>query len=201
ESLKHDPQIEVFRPIDFIEEMVKRGWWGEKKGQGFYKRIKTEKGREILTLDYKSLEYRPRQRPQFPSLEQAGRLANPAERLRVLCGAADKAGVFAWKHLSAVLTYAADRIPEIADDIVTVDDAMKWGYNWELGPFEIWDALGVRETAERLKKEGRAVPKVVQDLLTAGRSAFYEQRRNGDRFFFDLAGRNYLKEPTAAKAI
>src|SRR5439155_1968581 len=84
ESLKADPQIDVFRPIDFIEEMVKRGWWSEKKGQGFYKRVKTEKGTEILTLDYKTLEYRPRQKPQFPSLEAAGRIADAAERLRVL---------------------------------------------------------------------------------------------------------------------
>ena len=200
ESLQHDPQIDVFRPIDFIDEMVKRGWWGEKKGQGFYKRVKTEKGREILTLDYKTLDYRPRQKPQFPSLEQAARLPSPAERIRALCGASDKAGVFAWKHLSAVLAYAADRIPEIADDIITVDNAMKWGYNWELGPFEIWDALGVRETADRLKKEGRSVPKIVADLLAAGRGSFYEQR-NGDRLFFDRAKHNYLKEPIAAKAI
>src|SRR5437667_916287 len=120
ESLKHDPQIEVFRPIDFVEEMVKRGWWGEKKGQGFYQRVKTAKGREILTLDYKTLEYRPRQKPQFASLEAAGRAADPAERLRVLCAASDKAGVFVWKHLSAVLCYAANRLTEIADDVVTV---------------------------------------------------------------------------------
>src|SRR2546427_61269 len=167
ESLKHDPQIEVFRPIDFIEEMVKRGWWGEKKGQGFYKRVKTEKGREILTLDYKSLDYRPRQKPQFASLEAAGRLADTAQRLRVLCAASDKAGVFAWKHLSSVLCYTADRLTEIADDVVTVDNAMRWGYNWELGPFEMWDALGVRETADRLDKEGRAVPSIVRDLLAS----------------------------------
>src|SRR5712691_11797761 len=82
ESLKHDPELEVFRPVEFVEEMVRRGWWGEKKGQGFYKRVKTEKGREILTLDYKSLDYRPRQRAEFPSLQTVGKAADPAERLR-----------------------------------------------------------------------------------------------------------------------
>src|SRR5262249_16334693 len=145
--------VAVFKLPEFIEEMVKRGWWGEKKGQGFYKRIKTEKGREILTLDYKTMEYRPRQRAQFPSLESTGKIAEPAERLRALCAATDKAGAFAWKHLSTVLCYAANRLTEIADDIVSVDNALRWGYNWELGPFEIWDALGMRETADRLTKE------------------------------------------------
>ncbi|PYT07955.1 MAG: hypothetical protein DMF60_06030 [Acidobacteria bacterium] len=191
--LKSDPQLAVFRPTEFIDEMVKRGWWGEKKGQGFYKRVKTEKGREILTLDYKTMEYRPRQRAQFASLEAVARIADPGERIRTLCAASDKAGVFAWKHLSAVLCYAADRLTEIADDVVTIDNAMKLGYNWELGPFEIWDALGVRDTAERLKKEGREVPKLVQDLLTAGNTSFYAQR-NGQRLFFDLKGRNYATQ-------
>jgi 3-hydroxyacyl-CoA dehydrogenase len=200
ESLKHDPQAQVFRPLEFVEEMVRRGWWGEKKGQGFYQRVKTDKGREILTLDYKTLEYRPRQKPQFPSLEAVGRLADPAERLRALCAASDQAGVFVWKHLSAVLCYAADRLTEIADDVVTVDNAMKWGYNWELGPFEMWDALGVQETAERLAKESREVPSVVRDLLAAGKGSFYG-RRDGQRLFFDLPGRSYVPEPASPKAI
>src|SRR5205823_9898981 len=141
----------------------------------------------------------PRQKPQFPSLEAVARIPDLSERLRVLCAASDKAGLFAWKHLSSVLCYAADRLTEIADDVVTVDNAMKWGYNWELGPFEIWDALGVRETAERLKKEGREVPALVRDLLAASKQAFYEQQ-NGNRLFFDLRGRNYAKESVSSKA-
>src|SRR5439155_20648320 len=197
--LKSDPQLAIFRSTDFIDEMVKRGWWGEKKGQGFYKRVKTEKGREILTLDYKTMEYRPRKKPQFPSLEAVGRIADPGERIRPWCASTDKAGEFAWKHLSAVLCYAAERIPEIADDVVTVDNAMKLGYNWELGPFEIWDALGVRETADRLIKAGREVPKLVRDLLTAGNTSFYAQR-NGQRLFFHLKGRNYATQAEAPKA-
>src|SRR5205823_8953256 len=184
--LKDDPQLAMFRSTDFIEEMVKRGWWGEKKGQGFYKRVKTEKGREILTLDYKTMEYRPRQKPQFPSLEAVARIADSAERIRVLCAGTDKAGTFAWKHLSSVLCYSANRLTEIADDVVTVDNAMKWGYNWELGPFEIWDALGVKETADRLTKEKREVPSIVRDLLASGQKSFYEQR-NGTRLFFDIS--------------
>jgi 3-hydroxyacyl-CoA dehydrogenase len=200
ELLKDDPQIAVFRPIDFIEDMVQRGWWGEKKGQGFYQRVKTDQGRAILTLDYKTMEYRPRQKPQFASLEAAGRIADPAERLRALCAASDKAGVFAWKHLSSVLCYAAERLAEIADDVATVDNAMKWGYNWDLGPFEIWDALGIRETADRLAKEGRAVPAVVRDLLAAGKNSFYEERA-GRRSFFKPGQRDYAAEARSPKAL
>ena len=200
ESLKHDSLAEVFRPVDFIENMVKRGWWGEKKGQGFYQRVKTDKGREILTLDYNTMEYRPQQKPKLASLEAAAKLGEPAESLRALCAASDRAGVFAWKHLSSVLCYAADRLEEIADDVVTVDNAMKWGYNWELGPFEIWDALGVPATAGRLSKEGREVPVVVRDLLASGKVAFYDER-DGKRSFFDVARRGYAAEIESPKAI
>ena len=198
--LQHDPQISVFREVEFIEDMVKRGWWGEKKSQGFYQRVKSDKGRQILTLDYKTMEYKPQQKAQFASLEAASKISDRAERIRSLCAATDKAGIFAWKHLSAVLCYSADRLTEIADDVVTVDNAMKWGYNWELGPFETWDALGVRETADRLKAEGRAVPQLVSDLLASGKSSFYELA-NGRRAFFDLGKRAHVAEVESPKAI
>ena len=198
--LKREEETKLFRQPEFIGEMVKRGWWGEKKGQGFYKRVKTDKGREIQTLDYKTLEYRAQQKPQFPSLEAASKISNRAERIKSLCSATDKAGQFAWKHLSAMLCYAASCIPEIADDVATVDNGMKWGYNWDLGPFEIWDALGVKETAARLEKEGRTVPQLVRDLLAAGKSSFYEVR--GARLFSFVPGQSDLVENREApKAI
>ncbi len=198
--LQHDPQISVFREVEFIEDMVKRGWWGEKKSQGFYQRVKSDKGRQILTLDYKTMEYKPQQKPMFASLEAVSKISDRGERIRSLCAATDKAGVFAWKHLSAMLCYSAERLTEIADDVVTVDNGMKWGYNWELGPFETWDALGVRETADRLKSEGRAVPKLVSDLLAAGKTSFYEQA-NGRRAYFDLGKRAHVAEVESPKAI
>jgi len=198
--LQHDPQIATFREVEFIEDMVKRGWWGEKKSQGFYQRVKTDQGRQILTLDHKTMEYRPQQKPQFASLEAASKISDRGERIRSLCAATDKAGVFSWKHLSAVLCYAADRLTEIADDVVTVDNAMKWGYNWELGPFETWDALGVSETADRLKAEGREVPSVVRDLLSSGKNSFYELRE-GRRCYFDLGKRSHVPEVESPKAI
>lgn len=200
ESLKHDPQMDLFRPVGFIEEMVKRGWWGEKKGQGFYQRVKTEKGRELRTLNYRTLEYEPQQKPKFASLESIPRSASLSERLKALSAGTDKAGLFVWKHLSSVLTYSADRLQEIADSVVTVDNAMKWGYNWELGPFELWDALGVRETADRLTREGREVPAVVRDLLAVGKTSFYETRE-GKRCYFDIATKNYIAEQESPKAI
>src|SRR5207248_2873792 len=141
----------------------------------------------------KTMEYRPQQKPQFNSLSEAGKLREPAERLRALCSASDKAGVFAWKHLSAVICYAADRLAEIADDVATVDNAMKWGYNWELGPFELWDALGISQTADRLEKESRPVPALVRDLLKAGKTSFYPEQ-NGHRAFFTLPRGEYRAE-------
>ena len=199
-SLTREEETTLFVQPDFIREMVTRGWWGQKKGQGFYKLVKTDKGRDIHTLDYKTLEYRPQQKPQFASLEAAGKIANRAERIRSLCSATDKAGQFAWKHLSATICYAASCIPEIADAVATVDNGMKWGYNWELGPFETWDALGVKETAVRLEQEGRTVPQLVRDLLAAGKDSFYEVR--GSRLFSFVPGQPDLVEHREApKAI
>jgi len=200
ELLGNDPCAEAFRPIEFIEEMVRRGWWGEKRGQGFYQRVKTDKGREILTLDYQAMEYRPQRKSKPASVEAAAKHPEPGARISSLCAAADSAGVFAWKHLSSVLCYAADRLTEIADDVVTVDNAMKWGYNWELGPFETWDALGVGAVAERLKKEGRAVPAVIADLLGTGKTAFYEER-GGRRSYFDPGRKDYATESESPKTI
>src|SRR2546428_3380452 len=199
-ELTHDEQAAIFKLPSFIEEMVRRGWWGDKKGQGFYKKIKSNKGTEFLTLDPKTFEYRPRREAQFASLTTATRLADLAGRLRLLCAASDQAGAFVWKHLSALLCYTANRVPEIADNIVTIDRAMKWGYNFELGPFETWDALGVRDTAARLEKEGREVPGLVGELLAAGKTSFYD-RREARPFYFDVPRKDFRPVPTATKAI
>ena len=193
-------ELRFFQQPPFIEGMVKRGWHGEKKGQGFYKRVKTEQGREIHTLDYKTMEYRAQQKPKFPCIEEGKRIESLAERLRMICAAEDAAGRFAWQHLSAVLCYTADRIPEIADDVDTIDNGMKWGYNWELGPFETWDALGVKETAARLEKEGRPVPAVVTQLLSSGQPSFY-QRRASRVHFFAPPRKQFVAREESPKAI
>lgn len=188
------PEGKFFLFPAFIEEMVNRQWLGQKTGQGFYKKVKYEGKEEILVLDYESLDYRPQGKAQFPSIEMAKTIEPPGERIRTLVTSADRAGQFAWKVLKKTLLYAAEKIPEISDDVVSIDRAMRWGYNWELGPFETWDAIGVGASVERMEKEGETIPPLVQRLLSRGNRAFYE-RRGGETFYFDPRGEAYQKIP------
>ncbi|MBM4167768.1 MAG: 3-hydroxyacyl-CoA dehydrogenase [Ignavibacteria bacterium] len=185
EAVADDEMRESLKVPAFVKTMVERGWIGDKTKQGFYQKKKSAEGREILALDYKTLEYHPRKKSAFPSLETAKGIDDLHERLKLLAYARDRAGAFTWKTLSDVLMYAANRVPEISDDIVNIDNAMKWGFNWELGPFETWDAIGVGDSVKRMKEEGRTIPAIVEQLLSAGKSTFYE-RRNGTRYFFDI---------------
>ncbi|PTX91209.1 3-hydroxyacyl-CoA dehydrogenase/enoyl-CoA hydratase family protein [Opitutus sp. ER46] len=178
EMLPRESERRVFAQPKFVTEMIERGWWGAKKGQGFYRRIKGAKGAEVQVLDHRTLEYRPVATPAFPSLTAVNRIPALPVRLRALCSIGDAAGRFAWKHLSTVLCYAANLVPEISDDLVTIDNAMKWGYNWELGPFELWDALGVAEVVARLEREDRPVPALAKALLASGRTSFHQMRAN-----------------------
>ncbi|MFQ3639209.1 MAG: 3-hydroxyacyl-CoA dehydrogenase/enoyl-CoA hydratase family protein [Chloracidobacterium sp.] len=173
ETIPEDECRGVFVPPDFISQMVERRWIGDKAGQGFYKRIQTEAGREIHELDYRTLTYRPQPKVSFPSLEEAKRISDGRERLRFLVNGKDKVGQFLWSVIGDALVYTANRIPEITDDLVQVDRAMKWGYNWELGPFETWDALGVTDTVKRLEADGKPIPALVTDLLATGKTSFY----------------------------
>jgi 3-hydroxyacyl-CoA dehydrogenase len=141
-------------------------------------------------LDTATLEYRPQQKAKFPSLEMARNIENTAERLKALVWGKDRVGTFLWKTMSSTLTYAANRIPEIADTVVEVDRAMRWGFNWELGPFEVWDAIGVEKSVAKLKEEGRAVPANVEKLLAAGAKSFYKTQEGQD-FYFDFVSEQY----------
>ena len=185
QNATNDEQREVFRVPDFILQMVKKGWLGEKTGGGFYQRRRGENGSEIWTLDYNTLEYVPRSTPLSPpasggikggldSISEVRRIADAGERLKRLTDSDDRAGQFAWKCLSHTMRYAASRIPEIADDLESIDNVMKWGFNWELGIFEAWDAIGVPESVERMKAERHAIPPLVADLLDSGRASFYK---------------------------
>ncbi|HWQ54405.1 MAG TPA: 3-hydroxyacyl-CoA dehydrogenase/enoyl-CoA hydratase family protein [Bryobacteraceae bacterium] len=165
-----DPWRERFVVPDFMERMIERGWLGEKRGQGFYKRD----GKEIYALDLKTLEYRPAQKPRFPSADAARNVDDLPQRLRMLITAKDSAGDFLWKLLSDLFLYSAAMVPEIAGRIVEIDRAMRWGYAHPLGPFEYWDALGVAETVARIKSENRAVPENVERMLASGASSFYQ---------------------------
>src|SRR5207244_4513791 len=132
---------------------------------------------EILTLDVKALEYRPRQKAKFPSLDAAKNIEKLDERLRTLVYAKDRAGEYLWRTLSETLIYAANRIPEIADNILEVDNAMKWGFAHELGVFETWDAIGVEKSVNRLREESRQVPASVEQMLAAGHKSFYKSEQ------------------------
>ena len=185
ENAPNDERREVFRVPDFILQMVKKGWLGEKTGSGFYQRRRGENGSEIWTLDYNTLEYAPRSTPLSPpasggikggldSINAVRRIADAGERLKRLIDSDDRAGQFAWKCLSHTMRYAASRIPEIADDLESIDNVMKWGFNWEHGIFEAWDAIGVPESVERMKAEDHTIPSFVANLLDSGHTGFYK---------------------------
>jgi 3-hydroxyacyl-CoA dehydrogenase len=165
DAVPNDPWREQFRLAPFVEEMVKRGWLGDKRGQGFYKRV--GKDREIYALDRKTFEYHPADKPRFASLEMVRKIEPLAERLKALVSLDDKAGRFLWQLISEHLRYAAAMVPEISDRVVEIDRAMRWGYANEMGPFEMWDALGFVETARRMETEGKELPPLAFAMLTA----------------------------------
>ncbi|MBI3990196.1 MAG: 3-hydroxyacyl-CoA dehydrogenase/enoyl-CoA hydratase family protein [candidate division NC10 bacterium] len=190
ESLEGDERRDRFRIPPFVREMVERGWLGNKAGQGFYKRMKGPGKDDFYVLDYRTMEYRPQEQVSFPALEAVQGIEDAGARIKRLAEADDRAGRFVWKLLSEIATYAANRIPEIADDLVSVDRAMRWGYHWELGPFETWDALGVEEGLRRMEGEGRAIPPLIQTLREAGARSFY-QKRDGRLFAFQAKAKSY----------
>jgi len=200
ENAPNDEMREVFKVPDFVQKMLDKKWLGNKTGQGFYKRIKTEAGKEKLVLDYKTLEYRPTQKVKYPSLDAAKAASTPAAKAKALIYGEDKAGKFAWKVTNDSLLYAARRVPEIAEDVYNIDNAVKWGFNYEAGPFESWDALGVEESVARMKKEGKSVPPLVEKLLKKKFQTFY-QKKDGKLYFFDLKTGRYKKAPENPRVI
>ena len=191
ENLPDDPEREIFVMPEFVTKMIERGLLGNKTKAGFYQRKKgAGEQREIWTLDTATLDYRQAQKVKLPALDMAKNIEDTRERLKALTWSKDRVGQFLWKTLSHTLTYTADRIPEIADTIVEVDRAMRWGFNWELGPFEVWDAIGVEKSVAKLKEEGRAVPASVQAMLDAGMKSFYK-KKDAQQFYYDFASEEY----------
>ena len=191
-----DERAELYTLPDFFLKMVERKWLGDKTRQGFYKKQKGADGDERLGLDWKTLEYRPRQKAKFPALDMAKNVEDTGERLRMLLSGdpkKDKAAAFYWKTLSDLWTYAANRIPEISDRVVDIDRAMKLGFNWEMGPFELWDAAGVPATVERMKQEGHPVAANVEKLLASGATSWYqdEPKTASARAYFDVPSASY----------
>lgn len=177
------------RLAPFAAKMISLGWLGEKSGQGFYRRLTRDGEKVIQALDLNSLEYRDPAPAHFPAAEVVVHAGNLPERLRQLVEAGGRAGDFLWKLCGDVFVYAAERIPEIADRVVEIDRAMRWGYGFALGPFEMWDALGFAATARRLESEGAGLPESVQRMLSSGAIAFYERAGEGGESrtrYFDL---------------
>ena len=192
ETAAHDESRESYKVPAFVEEMAKRKWLGDKTGQGFYKRLKGATGeREILTLDLATMDYRQRQKARFPSIEAGKAVEDTRERLRGFVTPlfegqkTDKAQAFIWRGLSEMCLYAGRCMPEISDHIEDVDRAMRWGFAWELGPFESVDAIGLPAFAEQIKKERRNLPAIFETALASGRQSFYESQK-GESSVFDF---------------
>jgi 3-hydroxyacyl-CoA dehydrogenase len=187
----------------FYDQMVERKLLGDKTKSGFYKKERGPEGEKRLAIDWKTLEYRPAQRPKFPSLEMAKNVESLGARVRMLTGFGgekiDKAGQFLWTALSEVFTYSANRIPEISDNVVEIDRAMRMGFNWEMGPFELWDAVGVPASVERMKQEGKPISANVEKLLASGYKSWYSDSPHtaSGRDYFDLATTSMKEEKVA----
>jgi 3-hydroxyacyl-CoA dehydrogenase len=187
-----DESREIYRVPLLLQNLLGKGWLGEKTGRGFYQRVKKGTDSEILTLDLSTMEYRPRQKARFASIEMGRTIDDIRERLRAFLGPllagqpGDKAQQFLWSSISQTCLYSARRVPEISDSLADVDRAMRWGFAWELGPFEMWDALGVEGMSQRLSSEGHTLPPLVTKLLASGKKSFYETHQ-GETSCFDLA--------------
>jgi 3-hydroxyacyl-CoA dehydrogenase len=185
----------------FVNEMLNRKWLGDKTKGGFYKKQKGPDGEKRFALDWKTLEYREQSKPKFPALEMAKNIEDLGERLRnLIAPSKDRANTFLWNVLTDLWTYSANRVPEIADSIVEIDRGMKTGFNWEMGPFELWDAAGVAQTVDRMKKENRPVAANVEKLLASGKTTWYadDPKTDSGRKYFDLASADYKPEEVPA---
>ncbi len=185
DSLTTDEEREVFKLPSFMATMIEKKILGDKTKGGFYKKA----GKEVATFDPYTLEYRAKGGDEAikATCKKLGKVEDPSERVRKLMADEGVAGTFAWKIASRSMAYSARRIPEIAGDVVAIDDAMRWGYNWELGPFELWDALGFRATYDRMQKDGIALPDNVKRMYDSGADAFYKGKE-----IFDLPSGKYV---------
>jgi 3-hydroxyacyl-CoA dehydrogenase len=191
EAVPDDEERAAYALPDFVEQMVGRRLLGDKTQGGFYQKRRGEDGgRDIWTLDVATLEYRPQQKVKLPALDAAKNIEDTRARMKSLVWGQERVGQFLWKTMSRVFAYAANRTPEIADTVVEVDRAMKWGFGWELGVFEAWDAIGVEKSVARMREEGRAVPENVQRMLDAGATSFYKSE-GGQELYFDFARGEY----------
>ena len=179
DNVSNEEEKKVFEVPEFMTKMLENGWLGSKSGQGFY----LKKGKEILELDPSTLEYTERKKLKAPSLEMAKQEKGAARKLKALIYADDRVGELLWNVISPTLVYSAELLGEIADDIMAIDQAMKWGFGWQLGPFEIWDAIGVEKSVAKMEEEGVSVPVWVKEMIENGQTSFYKEGGNGTLFY------------------
>ncbi|MFK7971641.1 MAG: 3-hydroxyacyl-CoA dehydrogenase NAD-binding domain-containing protein, partial [Bacteroidia bacterium] len=201
QNCPHDEAKAAFEAPAFVHKMVENKWLGDKTRQGFYKKTKAEDGsRLILSLDLNTLEYREKQRPNIPSLKQSRELETLQERLAHFWKAEDKGGEFFRRSSSALFAYAANRIPEIADNLYQIDDAVCAGFAWDKGPFELWDMIGIEKGLAAFEQDGLKIADWVQEMLEAGNSNFYKVE-DGLKHYYDIASKSYKPLPGAEKLI
>jgi 3-hydroxyacyl-CoA dehydrogenase len=197
ENLPNDESKDAFRIPEFIAKMEANNWLGDKTKQGFYKKTKNEKGeKDILSLNLKTLEYEPKQKFKSASLEAMKTMDHLKDRLQFLNTATDTAGIFFRKTMYTLFAYCTKRIPEITDDLYRLDDAMRAGFGWELGPFQVWDVLGVQNTVDAMQKEGLTVAPWLTEMLASGKTSFYKTE-NAQVNYYDQFSKEYKKIPGA----
>lgn len=195
QALKKDEGVEIFNVSSDIRTMYEKKWLGDKTGQGFYKKVKGEGGKsEILSLNLKTFEYEPQQKVKFATLEQTKTIDKLKDRFKVLVSGKDKAGEFYRKSFAGIFSYVTYRIPEIADELYKIDDALKAGFGWEMGPFETWDAVGLAKGIQLIEESGNKPADWVYELLNNGNNSFYKNE-NGERLYYDLDSKTYKEIP------
>jgi len=200
EMIEGDEDRDSFVLPEFVNTMIAKNLLGKKSQSGFYKTELTPDWQKIRkVIDPATLEYEEAKRPELPCLDEARNAKTLPEKMKTVVYGEDKGAKFAWKAVAGNLIYAANRIPEISDTIVDIDNAMKWGFNLEMGPFETWDAIGLKASVARMQKDGFEVPDKIQKMLKDGHTSFYKTR-NGTVFFFDFESQNY-KERIVSKNI
>ncbi len=195
DNCPEDKAHELFKLPEYVTKMESNNWLGDKTGQGFYKKTKTPEGKtEILALDLKTLEYKPQAKVKSATLDMTKSIDNVRERMKVFAAGKDKAGELFRASFFGLFEYVSDRIPEISNELYRIDDAMRAGFGWELGPFEVWDAVGIREATEGMRTYGHEAAAWVHEMLEAGHASFYKVE-NGIKLYYDIPLKNYVPVP------
>ena len=191
ELVEGDESREDFVLPDFINKMIEKGYLGKKAQSGFYKTELTPKWKKIYkVIDPDTLEYSEYEKPDFPCLAEAKKAKTLADKIKAVIYGNDKAARFAWKVLAHNLIYSANRIPEISDTVINIDNAMKWGFNFAMGPFETWDAVGLKKSMEKMEADGLPIPEKVRKMVDSGATSFYKAE-DGRQFYYDFTSLDY----------